>query len=68
MKYICYVYLYSYINFRNFKIIYRSAIKSHKVDIKWLTMLITSIQKNYESTNSMAKWLNDSKKKLEDLR
>lgn len=42
----------------------RSAIKSHKVDIKWLTMLITSIQKNYESTNLMAKWLNDSKKKI----
>lgn len=62
------MYIYIRICFRDFKIVYRSAIKSHKVDIKWLTMLITSIQKNYESTNSMAKWLNDSKKKLENLR
>lgn len=61
------MYIYIYICFRNFKIVYRSAIKSHKIDIKWLTMLITSIQKNYESTNLMAKWLNDSKKKLKEI-
>ena len=45
----------------------RRAMKKYKMNVEWFLTLINNIQQSYQPTYVMAKWLNDTKIKLEQL-